>query len=534
MLWTRTLIPTLKELPGQPRDAAGRLLVRAGLIRTGDADQIALLPLGYKVLHKIVRMFGDELDAEGWSEVFLGGDDMIREVLTTTVSSYKQLPVQLYEVDRRGPSPGIRGFSFDSSEQARRQTTARVQSILLRLLDRATIKPTLADSGPGHAFFYPTTTGPDELVSSDPGNYFAAADAAATGSRPWSLAGEPLGQLEKIHTPGSASIEAVCAALQIAPRQILKTLVFQAKSPIPVNWVVAVVRGDHQVNRSKLARAAEAMGVTHIELVDSARVREKFAIGFVGPDGATAVPDAVLVIDPDAAQGDRAWAAGANETDFHVRNFNWFRDCGDRLADPTKTLVADIRNALPGDPSPREDGGTLRIEPGMELARIVERGDSLGATFDDEIGQKRPIVAGSFWLDPLRVLRAVVESHHDDHGICWPVALAPSAVVITPIKYEGAAKDAADKLYTQLTFEGIDTILDDRHARAGFKFADADLIGFPVRVNVGEKHLVAGNVEIKLRAAGEVLICPLADALARIRALLADTETSAVSDAREH
>ena len=125
MRWTRTLIPTLKESPGHPPDAAGRLLIRAGLIRTGDADQIALLPLGYKVLHKIVRMFGDELAAQGWSEVFLRGDEIIREVLTTTVSSYKQLPLQLYEVDRRGPSPGIRGFSFDSSDQARRQITAR-------------------------------------------------------------------------------------------------------------------------------------------------------------------------------------------------------------------------------------------------------------------------------------------------------------------------------------------------------------------------------------------------------------------------
>ena len=528
MHWTRTLIPTLKESPDEPPGVGRRLLVRAGMLRTGDSAHFALLPLGHKTLSKVVGALREQLAATGWTEILLVGEGMLRELLATTISSYKQLPLLVHQIETAGNSPAVRGFGFETGDEARGEILWRLRPLVF-VLHRAGVTPIIATANFGNAVLYRTDSGTDELVASDRGNYFATAGAATTGSRPWSLAGEPIGQLEKVHTPGASSIESVCAFLQIAPRQILKTLVFQAKSPIPVNWVVAVVRGDHQVNQRKLARAAEAMGVTHIELVDSPKVRQKFAIGFVGPDAGTKVPDAVLVVDPDAAQGVRPWAAGANETDFHVKNFNWFRDCGDRLADPTKTLVADIRNALPGDPSPLDDGGTLRIEPALELARISENADAFGATFDDETGRKRPVLAMSFRFDLLAFMTAVAESNHDEHGIRWPAGLAPCSAVVTPIKYEGAVKEAADKLYTQLTFEGIDTILDDRDARAGFKFADADLIGFPIRINVGDKHLAAGNVEIKLRVTAQVSLCPLADVPARVRGLLADLRASSVS-----
>jgi len=164
-----------------------------------------------------------------------------------------------------------------------------------------------------------------------------------TNNRPWSFAGEPAGALEKVHTPSSAGIESICDALDIPLRQFLKTFVFHATSPIFVRWVVAVVRGDHKIDESKLSEAAQLLGVTNLRPAEeSPDFRKKFAVGYVGPDAGTKLPDAALIVDPDAAQGERAWATGSNEVDYHVRNFNWFREAGDKLADPTKVLVADI------------------------------------------------------------------------------------------------------------------------------------------------------------------------------------------------
>ena len=523
MRWTRTLIPTLKESPHGPGEIWRQLLVRAGLMRQQPGGRIALLPLGYRVLHKAAQLVHDVLNAAGWSEVVSQCLEPPAQLFAAEIRSHKQLPVLLYQIGRDADHVSLlSGLSFHADQEGLLKTNEDVRSVFGRMTDRASVRPITARTANGDALLIPSSSGPDELITSDRGNYSATRDGAEIGSRPWGLAGEPVAELEMVHTPGMPSIETVCKFLQMAPRQMLKTLVFQVTSTIPVNFVVAVVQGDHHVNEAKLAKAAEAMGVTHIEMVDSPQVREKFALGFVGPDAGTKVPDAVLIVDPDAAHGERAWAAGANETDFHVKNFNWFRECGDRLADPTKTLVADIRNALPGDPSPLDDGGTLRIEPAMELARITQRADAFGATFDDETGQKRPILALSFRFDLLRFMNAVVESNHDEHGIRWPVALAPCSVVITPIKYEGAVKEAADKLHTQLVFEGIDTILDDRDARAGFKFADADLIGFPLRINVGEKNLNERKVELKLRSESNAQVISIDDVVPRVRAALTD------------
>jgi prolyl-tRNA synthetase len=158
----------------------------------------------------------------------------------------------------------------------------------------------------------------------------------------WTFAGAPAGPLEKVHTPGMSSVEEVCAYLKIPLRDFLKTSVFQAESPIRVNWVVSVVRGDHQIDQRKLAEAARDLGVVSLKLANPPQAGRKFALGYVGADAGTKTPDAVLIVDVAAAQGARAWATGANETDFHVRNFNWFRDAGDQLANPAKVSVADI------------------------------------------------------------------------------------------------------------------------------------------------------------------------------------------------
>jgi prolyl-tRNA synthetase len=285
------------------------------------------------------------------------------------------------------------------------------------------------------------------------------------------------------------------------------------------------VRGDQEVNVAKLKRVArETFHVADIEMLDSPEVRQTWAIGFVAPDEAVKRPDTVVVVDPDAAQGG-FWASGANEVDYHVKHFNWFRECGDKLADPRKTIVADIRNAIAGDPSPRDDGGVLRTARGVEIGHIFKLGtrysEALGAKFLDEKGQSHPLIMGCYGLGIGRILVAAIEALHDDGGIVWPNAIAPYSVVITPIKYDGEVKAAADLLYHQLSSAGVDVLLDDRpDARPGVKFADADLIGIPIRLNIGDRGLKEGKVELKLRRETEPTMIALNDVTDRVRGIL--------------
>ena len=339
---------------------------------------------------------------------------------------------------------------------------------------------------------------------------------------------EPKGALEKVHTPNLPGIEDVGKFMKVKPKNMLKTLIFRTDASGPAlssgvnpKWVVAVVRGDHEVNEAKLKKTVrEQFQVGILPLVDDPAMRETWAIGFVGPDAAIKAPDAVLVVDPDAAQGG-FWASGANEPDYHVKYFNWFRECGDKLADPKKTQVADIRNATAGDPSPKNDGGKLQTSKGIEMGHVFKLGtkysDALGANYLDDAGKQHAIIMGCYGIGVGRILIAAVENMHDDKGIIWPAAIAPYSVVITPIKYDGEVKETADKLYAQLNAAGIDTILDDRDARPGFKFADADLIGFPVRITIGDRGLKEGKVEFKRRKATEPEMVTIDGVIERVR-----------------
>jgi prolyl-tRNA synthetase len=310
--------------------------------------------------------------------------------------------------------------------------------------------------------------------------------------------------------------------MKVKPKNMLKTLVFQAVGSEKVQWVVAVVRGDHDVNEAKLAKAAkDKFGVLSILLTDNADVRQKWAIGFVSPTAAIKDATSVLVIDPDAAQGG-FWASGANEIDYHVKHFNWARECGAALKDAAKVAVADIRNAINGDPSPKNDGGKLVASKGIEIGHVFKLGtrysDALGALFLDDKGEKHPMIMGCYGIGVARILIAAVEALHDDKGIVWPVAIAPYTVVVTPIKYEGEVKAAADKIYQELKESGIDVLLDDRDARPGVKFNDADLIGIPVRINVGDRGLKEGKVEVKQRKVEAAEMVELKDVVAAVRA----------------
>ena len=249
------------------------------------------------------------------------------------------------------------------------------------------------------------------------------------------------------------------------------------------------------------------------------RVRqEQLPIGFVGPHYVTMISEGFAIVDSDAMQSG-FWAAGANEVEYHLKHFNWRRDVLDKgHGIGNDIIVADIRNAVDGDPSPLNDGGVLKASRGVEVGHVFKLGtvysERMGAHFLDENNNQQPVIMGCYGLGIGRVMMSAVEVHHDERGIQWPASIAPFEVVITPIKYEGDAKAKADELYDQLKAEGVDVLLDDRDDRPGSKFADADLIGIPLRIVIGDRGLANGVVEFKDRATGETTDIALADAVA--------------------
>jgi prolyl-tRNA synthetase len=589
MRWTQTLIPTQKDNPADAQIVSHQLMVRAGLIRQLTAGAYEFLPLGYRSLRKAAEIVRQEMDAIGAAEVLLPalqplelwektgrsisyGDNLMKfkdrhgrsnvlgptheEVVTELVgayiSSYKQLPLSLYQIqtkfrDEFRPRFGLLrvreflmkdAYSFHATEASLNKTYDDFYQAYEKIFTRCGVpfSTVEAESGPiggsaSHEFMSACTAGEDTILTSDKGNYAANMEKAEIGDRPASFGGDPTGALDKVHTPRLAGIEEVGKFLKVKPKNILKTLVYKTGATGPAlengtgaRWLVAVVRGDHEVNQTKLAKAArEKFDITSIMMVDDESVRAEWTIGFVGPDAATKNRSAVLLVDPDAAQGG-FWLAGANEADYHVKHFNWFRECGDLLADPKKTAIADIRNAQSGDPSPRNDGGVLTASKGIEIGHVFKLGTrysaTLGANFLDDQGQQHPMIMGCYGIGVGRILIAAVENLHDERGILWPAAIAPMSVVITPIRYDGELKIAADKLYAELMEAGVDVLLDDRDARPGVKFADADLIGIPVRITIGDRGLKENKVELKRRAATEPEMVELGDVVGAVHVAL--------------
>lgn len=589
MRWTQTLIPTQKETPADAQIISHQLMVRAGLIRQLTAGAYDFLPLGVRSLQKAAAIVRQEMDAIGAAEVLLPAlqplelwqktgrdisygenlfklkdrhgrmmvlgpthEEVITELVSAYVNSYKQLPLSLYQIqtkfrDEFRPRFGLLrvreflmkdAYSFHDGLESLNRTYDAFYHAYERIFTRCGIAYVIveAESGPiggsaSHEFMAACSAGEDVLVTSDKGNYAANVEKAEIGRRESTFGGDPTGALEKVHTPHLPGIEDVSRFMKVKPKNMLKTLVFRTANAGPTlesgvnpRWVVAVVRGDHEVNESKLARAAaERFHVSGIELADDETVRSKWTIGFVGPDAAIKALDAVLLVDPDAAQGG-FWVTGANEIDYHVKHFNWFRECGQPLADPKKVAIADIRNAMQGDPSPRDDGGVLQTARGIEIGHVFKLGtkysDALGAKFLDDRGNQNSLIMGCYGIGVGRILIAAVENGNDDRGIIWPAAIAPFSVVLTPIKYDGEVKAAADRLYEQLNTAGIDTLLDDRDARPGFKFADADLIGFPIRINIGERGLKEGKVELKRRTVEQAELIPLEQVVENVRRYL--------------
>jgi len=561
-LWSKTLIPTTREAPADAEMPSHVFLARAGYIRKVGAGVYDYLPLAWRVLRRIEEIIREELNAAGCCEMLMPvlapmelfretgrdeayGDDLfqlrdrhdrafalgptheevITEAMRASVNSYKQLPVTVYQIqlkfrDEPRPRAGLlRGREFIMKDAysfhldvegpgGLNETYDRLYGAYSNIFRRCGLDFSAVEAVAGpiggsasHEFMVNCETGEDTILVCPKTGYAANVEKCETGARPWSFDDTPTGEVEKVHTPNLPGIDVVAEAMGVQAMDMLKTVVFESTAPKKAGgpkWVLATVRGDHDVNEDKVKTAA---GVP-VKLADEQAARAAgFAIGYVSPASVNTVGGTVLVVDPDATIGG-AWVTGADEADHHVRHFNWKREVGAALGDDTKVRVADVRNAHAGDPSPRAEGVTLEERRGIEVGHIFKLGtkysEAMGLSVLDQDQKRRPVIMGCYGIGVSRTMAACVEMSHDDNGIIWPAHLAPYHVLITVLKADEERLGLARKLADELAAKGVDVLIDDRAERPGPKFKDADLVGIPVRLTVSDR--LSDLVEFKRRA----------------------------------
>jgi prolyl-tRNA synthetase len=576
--WRETLIPTTREAPADAESPSHILLSRAGYIRKLGSGIYDYLPLAHRTIQKITRIVRDEMDAAGASELTLPcmlpielyagtkrdenyGDllfkvkdrkgavsalgptheEPVTELAAAGVTSYKQLPLTLYQVqtkfrDEARPRSGLLrcrefimkdAYSFHMSvegEGGLNQIYDAMYRAYSNIFTRCGLSFTIveAESGPiggsaSHEFMVNAESGEDTILKCPVSGYAANVEKCEIGERPSDLNGAPSGELTEVHTPNLPGIDEVGKFMKVKPERMLKSIVFAVSGkamrdggeiPIPYKWVVAVVRGDQDANEGKVKAALnDVLGATglSVALADEKLAREAgFAIGYVSPKAVNTVPGTLLLLDPDVAQGG-FWASGADKKDYHVKHFNLRREVGAVLDDATKVRVADVRNAVAGDPSPRAPGAKLETGRGIEVGHIFKLGtkysDAMNFAVLNKDQQKQSVIMGCYGIGVSRTMAASVEQNNDPDGIIWPAAIAPYHALVVMMKHDDPKHlDAAKQVATSLAAAGYDVLIDDRDERPGVKFKDADLIGLPLRITIGDKALEAGGVEFKARS----------------------------------
>jgi prolyl-tRNA synthetase len=540
-------IPTLREDPAEAEVASHRLLLRAAFVRKVAAGVYTTLPLGVRTMAKIEAIVRQEMDAAGaqeirmpivlpaepwkktgrWEvygdeaftladrhgrEMLLGPthEEVVAPLVAGESASYRDLPLNLYQIgwkyrDERRPRFGLlRGreflmkdaYSFDRDQDGLRESYRIMLESYRRVFDRCGLDYVIVEGDPGsiggdvnHEFMAVAEVGEDLFVRCANGDYLADTEAATP------MAGAPATEdpepLVEVDTPGAATIDLVAEQLGVPPERTLKNILFD----IDGRTVAVLVPGDREVSEKKLARLHFPAVVRRFGDEDFAA--HGYAKGYVGPHGFGA--DVTVFADPSVRAGAN-WVTGANREDTHVTGANLERDFRvDRWED-----LVEIRE---GDRCP-VDGGELQIERSIVLGHIYQLGlrysVPLEATFQDEDGTQKPLVMGSYGIGISRVMAAAVEQYHDESGIRWPKALAPFEVlVILANPDEDEVRTHAERIYGELRERGVEVAVDDRAERAGVKFADADLVGYPVQIVVGTRGLDRGEAEFKLRSTGE-------------------------------
>jgi prolyl-tRNA synthetase len=557
MRLSRYYIPTLKEDPADAEVISHKLLMRAGMIRKLTSGIYNYLPLGLRSVNKVARIVREEMDRAGAMEVLLPmvqpadlwqetgrwdyyGKELLRlkdrhnrdyclgptheEIITDLVrgeiKSYKQLPVNLYQIqtkfrDEVRPRFGLmRGrefimkdaYSFDSNEEGAEKSYWAMFEAYKAAFSRIGLrfKPVQADSGAiggdfSHEFMVLADTGEDTIASCKSCEFGANLEKAKVAMPEGEcLRNAQCPPMEPVSTPGQHTVDEVCAFLGITADKLIKTLIFMVDG----KPVVGLVRGDREINDVKLRNL---VGGNEIEMADEATVKQITGapVGFAGPaglaDGVPVYADNELCLATD-------WVAGGNAADTHVRHLSLGRDCA-------VEKFADLRVIDPADPCP-ECGGAIEFTKGIEVGHVFKLGlkysKKMEATFLDENGKTQYMIMGCYGIGVSRIVASAIEQNNDEGGCCFPPSIAPfEAVLISLGGKDEAVAEKAEELYADLMGLGVDVCYDDRKERPGVKFAEADLIGYPMQLVLGGKGLAGGIIEAKDRKSGEKIELPL-------------------------
>jgi prolyl-tRNA synthetase len=548
MYWTKTLIPTLREAPADAEIVSHKLLLRAGLIRKLAGGVYTFLPLGLRALRKIKKIIREEMNRAGGIEVLMPAlqppeiweasgraetasnvlfkvkdssgrqwflSPTAEEVITTLaaneINSYRQLPKNFYQIslkfrDEIRPRFGLMrakefimkdAYSFDTTDEGAMASYKKMYDAYAKIFARCGLKafPVEADTGViggnySHEFMVPAETGENEVAFCEACGYAANIEKATSGI-PKTAAREIGAAIEKFATPGVVTIEALSKEpYKVAANRQIKTLVYIADS----KPVLILIRGDDHLNETKFAAKTGAVAVC------PATPEEIFPLLGAKPGSLGAivnVPAEIKVFADERLQGANEMTTGANEDGFHFKNVSIERDI-------KVTLWFDLRTVTAGEPCAKCQK-PLKIKRAIEVGHVFKLGtkysEKLNATFLDADGSRKPSVMGCYGIGVTRTLQAVIEQGNDKDGIIWPLSVAPYQVCITPLAVapESEAMKLAEKFYNELLAKNIDVILDDRDERPGVKFKDSELVGFPIRIGIGEKSLAKGEVEIKPR-----------------------------------
>ena len=562
MRWSQTFIPTLKESPAEAEIISHKLLLRAGLVRKLTGGLYTFLPLGLRVLKKVESIVREEMDRAGALEVFMPAlqppaiwarsgrletakdvlfhvKDRARkewvlgptheEVITTLVAdefnSYRQLPVNFYQIqtkfrDEIRPRFGLMrakefimkdAYSFDADDESANSSYQRMYHAYARIFARCGLQviPVQADTGVmggahSHEFMVPAETGENEVVYCESGDYAANIEKATSKGPTTATPTDDCGDVEKFETPGVKTIDDLTKRFDVAAERQIKTLVYVADE----QPVIVLLRGDDQLEEAKLGGA---LGVKAFRAAGDAEIVKALgaqpgSLGAVGVDGIPVYADEVL-------RGGSGMVTGANDDGHHLRNVNIERDVA-------VGEWADLRQVQAGELCV-ETGQPLKIRRAIEVGHVFKLGtkysEALSATFLDENGKSIPSIMGCYGIGVTRTLQAVIEQCHDESGVIWPTSVAPYEVCITALDVEPESEvmRLANRLYDELRAKGVDVILDDRPTRPGIKFKDSELVGFPLRIGIGERSLAKGNVEIKPRV-GEMILCSPDEVLSQV------------------
>ena len=569
MLATKLYAPTLREVPSDADVVSQQLMLRAGFMRKTANGLYSFLPLGWRSIKKIEAIVREEMDRASAQEIMMPilqpaeiwkesgrwkayGAEMMRindrhdnefclgptheEMITTLVkneiNSYRQLPVNLYQIqskfrDERRPRYGLMrsrefimkdAYSFDVDEAGLEESYKSMYDAYTRIFNRCglTFRPVEADSGAiggsgTHEFMAIAEAGEADIVYCTKCDYAANIEIGKPGIIKQDE--EALQELSVVDTPNASTIEAVAEMLNLPLHKTIKAVVFSIDGKV----VLAIVRGDHEVNEVAVQHAV--LGSVEPEMATSEEL-EKVGLtaGFISPVGLQQTDEFAIVVDESVMETYNV-CGGANKKDAHYVNINPKRDFN--VAD---IIVAPIRLITKDDVCPK-CGGALEHAKGIEVGQVFKLGskysEALQATFLDQNGRPNPMIMGCYGIGVSRTLAAAIEQYHDENGIIWPRSIAPFEAVIVPINAKDEAlMSTSHTIYTALKDAGVDVLLDDRKDRAGVKFKDADLIGYPLRITVSKNTLENNEVEIQIRKSGEALPCAIDSVATKVTELL--------------